>query len=111
MSDECRHYNDDTNECAETGGQCDVLPLQTEDCIVYLRAALAELRTLAEGLAQRLRDPFYEGLDEGYVSCDMCSSEEGRPGPRRSCEGCNETGGCGDYELMHSYDAWKEKNP
>jgi len=76
-----------------------------------MKTALADLKTVAEGLAQRLRDPFYEGLDEGYVSCDMCSSEEGRPGPRRSCEGCNETGGCGDYELMHSYDAWKEKNP
>ena len=50
MSDECRHYNDDTNECAETGGQCDGLPLQTEDCIVYLRAALAELREVADDL-------------------------------------------------------------
>ena len=106
-------------------GQCLAYPAEIEPCkMVSVRcptrltlerdaalAALADLRIVTEGLAQRLRDPFYEGLDEGYVSCDMCSSEEGRPGPRRSCEGCNETGGCGDYELMHSYDAWKEKNP
>jgi len=102
------------SECPETGyGPCEIMSENEalQKTLDSALAALAELRTLAEGLAQRLRDPFYEGLDEGYVSCDMCSSEEGRPGPRRSCEGCNETGGCGDYELMHSYDAWKEKNP
>jgi len=102
MSDECRHYNDDTNECAETGGQCDGLPLQTEDCIVYLRAALADLRIVAEGLrgASVRATNALRGAILNAVRFNSTMTAE-------SCD----TAETGLRHAITAHDAWKKAQP
>ena len=87
--------------------ECHIFQCAEKDAAL---AALAGLRTVTDTFEQRLRDLFYEGLEEGSVMCDMCESEPGKPGPRKTCKGCGETH-CSDGEMFTAYDAWKEKNP